>query len=191
MLGGSTKRKSTVLMIYRFNKQTLQYERLYAYPYVLSAIGLVFLMSISRTTRQSDNRETDLMIVESDDIAFSVDALRDELKRCGVKFPDIVLSQAVLETGNFTSDIFMNSNNLFGMKLARSRNTTANGERRGHAYYDSWQLSVQDYSLYQTTYLRKIKTEKQYLRYLSENYAEDPNYVTKLNKVYERLQQGN
>lgn len=66
------------------------------------------------------------------------------------------------------------------MKLARSRNTTAIGEFSGHALYEDWRQSVMDYSLYQSTYLRKIRTEDQYLEYLSQHYAEDPNYVNKL-----------
>lgn len=147
------------------------------------------LMSISRSRNQPDSRESDLVVLESEIDAFSEDKLMDEIKRSGIKFADIVFAQAVLETGYFKSEIFQESNNLFGMKLARQRNTTASGESRGHAYYDDWRLSVMDYSLYQTTYLRKIKTERQYLQYLAENYAEDPNYVNKLIKIKNERQQ--
>jgi hypothetical protein len=177
------------LKLYRFNNQTLQYDRLHAYPYVVGAICLMVLMSISRSRNRPDSRESDLVVLESEIDAFSEDKLMDEIKRSGIKFADIVFAQAVLETGYFKSEIFQESNNLFGMKLARQRNTTASGESRGHAYYDDWRLSVMDYSLYQTTYLRKIKTERQYLQYLSENYAEDPNYVNKLIKIKNERQQ--
>lgn len=177
------------MKIYRFNNKTLQYDRLHVYPYVVGAICLMVLMSISRSRNQPDNRESEPLVLESELDAFSEDKLMEEINRSGIRFADIVFAQAVLETGRFKSEIFRESNNLFGMKLARQRNTTASGESRGHAYYEDWRLSVMDYSLYQSTYLRKIKTERQYLQYLSENYAEDPNYVNKLIKIKNERQQ--
>lgn len=171
------------MKLYRFNSRTLQYERLYVYPYIAAMICLSVLMSISRSKDRYNATDTELFVIESDSASFSEEALRQEIERSGIRFADIVFAQAVLETGSFKSEIFRESNNLFGMKLARSRNTTADGELRGHAYYDDWRLSVIDYSLYQSTYLRKIKTEKQYLRYLAENYAEDPYYINKLIRI--------
>ena len=32
-----------------------------------------------------------------------------------IKYPEIVVSQAILETGNFKSDLCVNQNNLFGL----------------------------------------------------------------------------
>lgn len=60
----------------------------------------------------------------------------------------MIFAQAAHETGNFTSDIFKENNNLFGMKLARVRKTTAIGENRGHAVYKSIEDSIADYWLY-------------------------------------------
>lgn len=59
-----------------------------------------------------------------------------------------ITAQAAHETGNFTSKIFKQNNNLFGMKLPKKRKTTATGEKYGHATYESIQDSVKDYSLY-------------------------------------------
>ena len=175
------------MKIYRYNERTLQYERLHVWIYVLTAVAIMTLMSISRSRDRTEYSETELVVLEDERSAFSEEALLKEIDDCGIRFADIVYAQAVLETGSFKSKIFTESNNLFGMKLARSRNTTAVGENRGHAMYDDWRRSVQDYSLYQSTYLRKIKTEKQYLRFLGENYAEDPSYVSKLTRImYER-----
>lgn len=59
-----------------------------------------------------------------------------------------VFCQAAFETGNFSSVIFREQNNLFGMKLARIRPTTATGEQRGHATFKSIADSVKDYAIY-------------------------------------------
>jgi flagellum-specific peptidoglycan hydrolase FlgJ len=40
-----------------------------------------------------------------------------------------------------------------------------------------------DYALYASSYLKELNTEDKYFQYLSQNYAEDPNYVSKLRKI--------
>lgn len=97
-----------------------------------------------------------------------------------IEHPEIVFIQAQIESGNFTSPIFKEGNNLFGMKVAEKRNTSAIGKIRGHAAYLIWEDSVLDYKLMQERYA-KGKSRKEYLKYL-ENYAEDPNYITKIKK---------
>jgi flagellum-specific peptidoglycan hydrolase FlgJ len=59
-----------------------------------------------------------------------------------------VFAQAAFETGNFTSDIFKENNNLFGMKLPRVRQTLATGENRGHATFNSITDSIKDFALF-------------------------------------------
>lgn len=87
----------------------------------------------------------------------------------------IVYAQARLESGNFTSEIFKENNNLFGMKVAERRPTTAIGVNRGHAVYKSWQESVIDYALMQAAYYRGLD-EKTYLDKICSVYAEDSMY---------------
>jgi uncharacterized FlgJ-related protein len=118
-----------------------------------------------------------------DDLPFSEDNLMIVIKRMGIRFPDIVMAQAKLETGHFTSKSFTKHNNLFGMKVPKSRLTVATGESFGHARYDHWTYSVMDYALFQSTFARKIRTRKGYMRYLSRNYAEDESYVQKIGKL--------
>ena len=60
------------------------------------------------------------------------------------------------------------------------RPTTNKGEENGHAFFNNWKESVLDYAFYQSTYLNKIHTEEEYLKYLGENYAEDSTYVNKI-----------
>jgi uncharacterized FlgJ-related protein len=105
------------------------------------------------------------------------------MNQIGIAYPDIVLAQARLETGNFTSKVFKENNNLFGMKLPRVRNTTAIGEQNSHADYASWRQSIADYKLWQDDVIVGIKSKRQYLSYLSKNYAEDKKYIHKLKQM--------
>ena len=105
-----------------------------------------------------------------------------------IKFPEIVYAQAILETGNFTSNICIENNNLFGMQQATIRPTTSVGSKNNHANYTSWKESVMDYALYQCYYLSDIKTEQDYLEYLDKNYSEiGDKYSVRLLKIINNL----
>ena len=118
--------------------------------------------------------------------SFSQEALVQMLKDLNVKFPHIVLAQSIIESGHFKSHIFRANHNLFGMKQARVRCTTADGTNLGHAYYDNWRESVYDYAFFQSAYLRNLKTEAQYLEYLDKNYAEANDYDVAVMRVVEK-----
>lgn len=62
-----------------------------------------------------------------------------------------ITAQAAHETGNFTSKIFKENNNLFGMKLPKQRKTTATGEKYGHATFNNIEDAVKDFKLYYKT----------------------------------------
>lgn len=111
---------------------------------------------------------------------FSEQTLKRLLYILDIEHPEIVFIQAKIESGNFKSNIFKEGNNLFGMKVAKRRITTAFGKIRGHASYLSWKHSVLDYKFMQDKYGRG-KTKEQYLTYLIR-YAEDPNYITKIKR---------
>lgn len=113
---------------------------------------------------------------------FSKENLEKELINLNIKFPDIVLAQAILETNNFKSRIFLENNNLFGMKPAKLRPTTSNGVLNGYAYYNNWKESVLDYALYQAAYAKSIDTEDNYYILLT-TFAEDTSYIKKLKNI--------
>lgn len=53
-------------------------------------------------------------------------------------------SQAAFETANFSSDIFKQNNNMFGMKFAGQLN--ADGEKNGYADYKDYEHSIVDWA---------------------------------------------
>ena len=120
---------------------------------------------------QSKQVEFSEKLIDDTHDQFSPDALRAYIYQLGIKHPDVVYAQAILETGNFSSRIFKENNNLFGMKYvdtvwckrlgARYRPTVATGEQHEHAVYKDWRKSVEDYLLWQQMFKRTpIETER-------------------------------
>jgi len=115
--------------------------------------------------------------------AFSEKVLYHHIILTGIKYPDIVLAQAKLESGHFTSIVFKENNNLFGMRMPKVRETTAIGENRRYSVYKNWRDSVEDYKLWQDKMIHKTNTESEYLCYLENHYAQDPKYTSYLKQL--------
>jgi len=128
-----------------------------------------------------------IVIILNETDSFSEKELIMMLNGLNMFFPEVVLAQSKLETNNYTSDMFLVSGNLFGMKPARHRPNTHYGEYKGHAdYLGNWRLSVIDYALWQSREVSKsnIKTVDDYLTLLKlKGYAEDEEYVLKVKKL--------
>jgi len=183
-------------MIYKFCEDKLDYIRvslkkplLIASTTTLVIIGSVSVVSYYIGRFQQINSlsqfEKEILILTHDEMVdpFSEDKFAEMLNQLNVKFPHIATAQSMLETSSWSSDIFKENNNLFGMKEAKTRVTTSNGTISGHAYYNHWRESVYDYAFYQSRYLSKIKSEEEYFNYLANNYAEDSLYISKLKNL--------
>lgn len=186
-------------MFYTYCKETLSFKKVTPKRKHGVIIGSLFLVGYLTLTAMVSGAkqegfkealnipiESTIVILEEDSNKFTQELLVKELKKLNVRFPHIVLAQSILETGYWESRIYQENNNLFGMKQARARATTAKGTQLGHAFYDDWKESVTDYALYQAAYLNKIRKENQYLRYLDKNYAEAKDYDKKLEAIIER-----
>jgi uncharacterized FlgJ-related protein len=176
-------------MYYKFNKETLLPEKVNVTSKALvgigATIGLILMLGFtSKPIDPIQNLTTeDKLIVIREYSEFSEQKLIEKIDQLNFRFPHIILAQAKLESGHFKSTIFLENNNMFGMKEAKLRANLAKGTNREHAYYDSWQDCVCDYALYYSTYLSDIKTEGEYFEYLKQNYAEDKTYVQRLKQI--------
>lgn len=105
----------------------------------------------------------------------------------GILCPSVVLAQARLESGNFSSVLCREHNNLFGMKLPAVRQTSAvRGTDNGYAVYDSWYDSVIDMALFQKWYRDGGRDMNDYFGFLRAiGYAEDHAYMHKLRILME------
>ena len=96
----------------------------------------------------------------------TISEVRAEIVRQGLPHPEIVLAQARLETGNFTSRRCRVDHNIFGIKHGRQ-----------YAKYRRWQDCVSDYK-------RRISSRYRsgdYYVFLKRiGYAREKRYVDKL-----------
>jgi len=107
--------------------------------------------------------------------ALTIPNLYAEIKRNGILYPDIVLAQAILETGWFRSNACRRKHNLFGLTNPRT----------GKYYeFDHWTESVK---AYYTKVQYKYKGGN-YLLWLKKiGYAEDKNYIRSVIRVLKSL----
>lgn len=110
------------------------------------------------------------------------------LEKLGFRFPEVVIAQAIHETGKFSSDVFKDCFNIFGMK--HNDRGFSKGVCREHAKYENYYAAIQDYLEYQQKYLtyyenkvihRSAITVDDYHNFLLWiGYAEDEKYIEKL-----------
>ena len=98
-----------------------------------------------------------------------------EIEKNGIKYPKIVLSQAILETGWFKSPVCRNKHNLFGLTNPRT----------GKYYeFNHWTESVKAYY----TKVQYRYKGGNYLLWLKKiGYAEDPGYIRAVISVLKML----
>ena len=98
-----------------------------------------------------------------------------EIEKNGIKYPKIVLAQAILETGWFKSPVCRNKHNLFGLTNPRT----------GKYYeFNHWTESVKAYY----TKVQYRYKGGNYLLWLKKiGYAEDPGYIRAVTRVLRQL----
>lgn len=112
---------------------------------------------------------------EKPPLDLNIGNLASVLEKHGVSHPRIVIAQALLETGYFTSRVCLEKNNLFGLRRPKD----------GSYYeFDNWEESVKAYRDY-VQYKYKGGDYYQFLQRIG--YAEDPDYVTKVRQIARTL----
>lgn len=177
--------------MYKLDKHTLQYIKIkpnWYKQYIIASIATsIIIIGSSITFKKLDDKtvEAKVLVILSKENQFSKDKFISKLKDMNFMFPHIVYAQSLLETNSFTSPVFKENNNLFGMKEASIRITTSNGTQNNYATYINWLNSLYDYGYYQATYLSKLQTEDDYFSYLNQYYAEDSKYISKIKSIIE------
>ena len=98
------------------------------------------------------------------------------LEYYNIKHPRIVLAQAKLETGNYTSKHCINGNNLFGLY---------NSRKKEYFSFEHWHHSVK---AYKDMIEYKHKNGEDYYEFLIRiSYASDPAYIDKVKQIENNL----
>ena len=183
--------------LFRYNKETLEFQRVKRKSYVKLSLVILFtiisLLLLCRSLYNNSyiinhikhNNTVDTVYMET--IPFSEEALIDLLRKSNIKYPYIVLAQAKIESGNYTSKVFRENNNLFGMKEPNVRTTTALGTKNSHAYYSDWVSSVYDYAMFQNNRMQGVDSESKYYAKLADGYAADSTYAAVIRKTVDSL----
>lgn len=168
------------------NKRTLQLRKPKAgfYIYPIITIALIFSsLGFTGAIKWNNSIEQLPVLIHIDEEEPTPENIKNYIKSLNLDHPDIVYAQILLESGTFTSVIYKNNSNLFGMKMSSSRPSTAIREELGHAFYKDWKSSIQDYGYWQASYARNL-TRKQYFKLLNDLYCSaTPDYTERLKKL--------
>lgn len=174
------------MKLYYINDKQLKYIPLNIKHY----LGILFICFILFTSvgftggvEISKMIERVPIIIRINNEKFSEQNLRKEIKKLNLKFENVLIQQYKLETGNGTSQVFKENNNIFGMKNAYFRPSTAIGNNLGHALYENWKYSVADMAMFQAQVLRNVHTEDEYYQFLDQYYSETKDYSTRLKNI--------
>ncbi len=120
---------------------------------------------------QKGNKRTSL---KSELPELTIPNLYAEIIQNRIQYPKIVLAQAILETGWFTSPVCRNKHNLFGLTNPRAGK---------YFEFGHWTESVR---AYYTKVQYKFKGGDYLLWLKNIGYAEDPRYVRSLSRILEQ-----
>lgn len=112
------------------------------------------------------------IIYEEETDTLTPQALQKEISRCGIRFPEIVFRQAMLETGNLSCEnCSLDRQNLFGFATDS-----------GYLVFENWRQSVAYYYAWQK---RKTFIPNDYYEFLRKYWGcENPeHYVAQLKRM--------
>lgn len=174
------------MKLYKYNQKTMQFDKVKTF----SAIKYVFIISVlfslvgfsSAVKVNTLIEKIPVLIQPEEELQFSEEWLLDKFKQYNIMYPEFTLKQAKLESGNFTSNVFKQNNNIFGFKQAQSRPTTAIGTQFNHAFYESIDHCILDMALWQTSYCKGLNYN-QYRQLVGEIYSETGDYLNRVDNV--------
>lgn len=104
----------------------------------------------------------------------TIENLYAALKKHGIKYPKIVLAQAILETGRFRSRVCNEYNNLFGLRHSN-----------GYYTFDHWEESV---IAYKNKVQYKHRDNENYYAFLKRiGYSTSKDYVRRVREIVSQL----
>jgi len=176
------------MRLYYIDHKQLRYIPMNIKHYVgILFVSFVLFSSIGFTSaiRVNTALEKIPIIVKYNNEKIDEEWVEAKLLKLNAEHIDILIAQSKLESGNYSSEVFKQNKNLFGMRQSFTRASTNVGTNLNHAIYDSYYDSVIDIVLWQQKYASKL-TREEYLQVLQQCYAEDRSYIQKLNKIIQK-----
>lgn len=185
------------MVLVRYNKETLNIEEVKYWKVFVCFFGIILLLLLFSFIVPKNDKikyiktEAEVNIITNN--SFSKENLIKEIQRLPFKYKDVVLSQCILESGNFKSPVFKQYNNLLGLREAKQRLTLATGTHLNHATFTTWKECLLDRLIFEAKYMHDL-SRSEYLTYLDKVYAEAGGYskvleqIIKKNKLKEKFE---
>jgi hypothetical protein len=142
-------------------------------------LGLILIVS-ARPASKIVVTQHDTIYVEKivlDTTPLTRENLYKEIIKEGIAFPEVVMRQAMGETGYLTSDICKENHNCFGFKVFPNYDFSyAVGIKRGHLAFKHWKDSVKEYKRFQKRNF-EAKHDIYYGFLKNQGYAESSTYI--------------
>ncbi len=106
------------------------------------------------------------------------DSVYAYILKCDIRHPEIVLRQAILETGWFQSKHLMRRNNLFAFRSTKK-----------YMWFDTWQQNIEYYKRWQDEKYTDHK-ENYYTFLVRINYSRSPDYIKTLKRISLKRNEG-
>lgn len=161
----------------------------FGFALVSLIICIVVIVDTKSNTKEISrlNNKLDSLIINNNNYSYShittfenktpEEGIDEALIYYGIEHPTIVKAQAILETGNFTSNLCIKNNNLFGLYDSKNKR---------YYSYKHWWESIE---AYKKLIQRKYDNSKYYYMFLEDiKYAKDKDYISKLKEIAEKLE---
>lgn len=162
-------------------KQIIKLSVLILVGILIGVIGTLWYQAIDKEVQEMKEKEelskvdTLNIIWRQNHFVLNDSNLYHELVAQDIDYPEIVLAQAQLETGHYTSYSCLKRNNLFGMYNSRTGT---------YMQFPHWTICVSAYK----EYIQKYDSiPKDYYKFLDKlGYAEAPDYTDKLKSIIKK-----
>lgn len=146
---------------------------------------VVFPYIFNNYTIKSKTEIKNIECIDKKDTISIQDSVYSFIFELRLNHPKIVMAQCIEESGHFKSKLFLEGNNLIGMKVPNNRPTLAKSVLYSHAKFNSWKECLIDYVIWQQICARN-KSENEYFEYLDKVYAEKKGYSDRLKEIIKR-----
>ena len=160
----------------------IQLQRLSANKSWTSVDPMPFIQALNRQVESFNDRLAEISGKDSPiynnekakPTELTIENLYAALKKHGIKYPKIVLAQAILETGRFRSRVCNENNNLFGLRHSN-----------GYYVFDHWEESV---IAYKNKVQYKHRDNENYYAFLKRiGYASAKDYIERVREIASQL----
>lgn len=151
------------------------------YVFFVYRLSFGYNIPSGASLQEEESEDTTAFVIPASDTA-----LLTFLYQMEAWFPELIVAQAKLESGNYTSNIFLNANNPFGMTVVSKRETTQIGEYHGFGAYNHWMDACVDRIHWDNDMFSKKPHREDYVAFLS-NYASDSLYIEKVMQIERQL----